>query len=584
MQVYPVLEPGSLSQRCNKDIQQFISEQGITATPNAPVLLTELTDSSTKEEIKAKIDELTPKFEQGDAVMYVDTISQVSDPTKQQELWIARTYLVYQLLIVLTLSLQNAGLYNIIFTPKEKDSGIAGLTFRADVTTAVLANIKLGIFGSLTPTSDIDIGFQYSGPSDKYTPCLAYIVSRFEMLFLIFTGKRCLDFDVESYADMITVPNTDENTRGELPDLFYLDTGRLTWDVPTQRSLLPIAFNSIVRNVMIGLGVDQQFDLNGVISQIELESNLPPDLISLKTDAAAIADFEASKATISAFLEKSYNEQIQAYYDAVNKAEVLKVSTLEGKTTIDQLQGLSDEEIIRLIVAIGQALTLRMESYTFSGTVIHIVRMLQAEAQRIAPAAVSAFTQASKAYEARNAVIEPTIEEASAKSSPSAAASALQRTATKLAPPGKYETTAPGDVCKLGQKLTTPKCVVGKTGFILSALEQIGYMYRFHETYCQGGIHPDPTKCDKKIGKYKNRLVHAIGNLKHTQGGGKRVNRRTYMKHAFMKLPSRYNHKTKTKTKMHHFKTVKKNQTKLYKKYRNSKKMKRAYMKKTVRK
>ena len=80
--------------------------------------------------------------------------------------------------------------------------------------------------------------------------------------------------------------------------------------------------------------------------------------------------------------------------------------------------------------------------------------------------------------------------------------------------------------------------------------------------------------------KYKIRLDHAIANLKSAQGGGKRVNRRTYIKHAFMKSPSRYNHKTKTKK--HHFKTVKKHHAKLYKKYRNSKKMKRAYMKKTL--
>jgi hypothetical protein len=211
------------------------------------------------------------------------------------------------------------------------------------------------------------------------------------------------------------------------------------------------------------------------------------------------------------------------------------VSTLNNKHTIEELRQLAAQDIIDLIVAIGQALTLRMESYTCSPTVLHVVRVLQAEAQIKAASAISS---------------------------------------------GKYETTTPSDVCELDKKLKTPKCVVGKTGFILSALEQIGYMYRFHKTYCEGGAHPDPAKCTKKIGKYKNRLVHAMENIKtHAQGGGKRVNRRTYMKHAFMKPPSRYNHKTKK----HRFKTVKKHHAKLYKKYRNSKKMKRAYMKKTLR-
>lgn len=546
MSVYPVLEASSLSQRCERDIRQFMREQNIEVNPNPQVLSTAF---SRKEEIKAKINELKPKFDQGDAVMYVDEISHVEDPKKQQQLWIARTYLVYQLLIVLTLSLTNSMLYDNIFLSEPiGNTSMFTQPFRSEVTE-FLSNIKLGIFGSLTPTSDIDIGFQYSGFSESYTPGLAYIVSRFEILFLIFTEKRCLDFDVESYADMITVPNPDSETQSAFPDLFYLDTGKLPWDdMKTQRSLLPIAFNSIVRNVMIGLGVEQEFNLSGVISQFE--SRLPKYLTDLKIDQDANNDFEASKQRISTFLGKSYNEQIQEYYDAVNVAETLKVTTLKGKTTIDELQKLSNDEIIKLIVDIGQALTLRMESYTCSPTVVHVVRVLQVEAQLL-PTVVSAFTQAS----------------------------ALQ-TAAKLALPKKYVTTAPGNVCELDKKLATPRCVVGKTGFILSALEQLGYMYRFHKTYCEGGTHPDPKKCEKKMGKYQGRLNHAITNLQTAQGGGKRVNRRSYMKHSSMKSSSRYNHKTKTKKR--HFKTVKKHHTKLYKKYRNSKKMKRAYMKKTV--
>ena len=90
----------------------------------------------------------------------------------------------------------------------------------------------------------------------------------------------------------------------------------------------------------------------------------------------------------------------------------------------------------------------------------------------------------------------------------------------------------------MGKKLGAPRCVVGKTGYILSALEQIGYMYRFNGIYCDKGKHPDPKKCEKKMGKYQDRRRSAITNLKSTHGGGKRVNHRTYMKHAFMKLPS----------------------------------------------
>lgn len=556
MSVYPVLEVRSLSERCARDIAQFMREQRIEVNPNPQEILSVF---STKEEIQEKISLLKPNFNMESDPTYVDKISHVEDPIKQQPLWIARTYLVYQLLIVLTLSLQNKELYNKIFLSEPVgDTPMFQQSFRNEVIQ-FLSSINLGIFGSLTPTSDIDIGFQYSGPSSGYEPCLAYIVSRFEMLFLIFTGKRCLDFDVESYADMITVPNPDSETKGALPDLFYLDTGKLKWDDPnTKRSLLPIAFNSIVRNVMmIDSAATVSFELNDVISPFE--SSLSIDLTSLKNDIDAKSEFEASKKTISTFLGQSYHDQIQAYYDAVNTAEALKVSTLQDKTTIAELLQLSDDQIIKLIVAIGQALTLRMESYTCSPTVVHVVRILQVEAQT--------------GKERK----EPSITSSSA--APSTTVLALQPEAT-LALPEKYVTTAPGSVCELDKKLATPRCVVGKTGFILSALEQLGYMYRFHKTYCEGGTHPDPKKCDKKMGKYHGRLNHAITNLQTAQGGGKRVNRRSYMKHSSMKSSSRYNHKTNTKKR--HFKTVKKHHTKLYKKHRNSKKMKRAYMKKIV--
>jgi hypothetical protein len=559
MSVYPVLDPVSLAARCQKDIAQFMSEQGIAENPYLQEYLQELSTAfSSKEEIQTKINELKPKFEMDGDPNYVDKISDVKDTTKKQQLWIARTYLVYQLLIVLTLSLQNKELYDAIFLSYSTDDAVAMfvLLFRAEVN-AFLRDIKLGIFGSLTPTSDIDIGFQYSGLSAEYIPCLAYIVSRFEMLFLIFTGKRCLDFDVESYADMITVPNTDPDPQGAFPDLFYLDTGKLTWDDETKTKLLPIVFNSIVRNAKIGVGLRAQIRLDDVVDTVNTAAaaaaaaavpaavnfDIGHEIISLKTDAIAIDAFQQSNTTISEFLGKSYNKQIQAYYDAVVAAETLKVSKLVEMTTIDQLRQLTPQDIIDLIVVIGKALTLRIESYTCSPTVIHVVRMLQADAQKIAAEAVLL----------------------------------LER---------KYITSAPKEICSLTVRdLGVARCVVGKTGFILSALEQIGYMYRFHKTYCEGGLHFDHAKCKTKFEKYKIRLDHAIGNLKNAEKpettGGKRVNRRTYMKHAFMKSPSRYNHKTKTKK--HCFKTVKKHHAKLYKKYRNSKKMKRAYMKKTLR-
>jgi hypothetical protein len=545
MSVYPVLEVESLNTRCSRDIEQFLREQGIQENPVKKELLT---SGSRFDDFTSKISELNPTVD--DNVKYVGIISTLS-LSDQQIKWILRTYLVYQLLIILTLSLTEPQLYNAIFTNAGSlgSTEIFTLAFRTDVRPR-LVDIKLGIFGSLTPTSDIDIGFQYSGSSEGYTPCLAYVVSRFELLFKIFTGKTCLDYDVESYADMITVPNPDESSKAEYPDLFYIDSSKLDWDLEnTKRELLPIAFNSIVRNAMIAEISDSEITLSNVLSQFP--ENTREVVLNLKDDSVAVAAFETSKATVRTFLDMPYEQQIQAYYDKVVVAENLKVSTLTGKNTIDDLKTLTPDQIISLMKAIGDALTLRMESYTCSPTVVHVVRVLQA-AQNIAQNIAQ-----NAAQNAANRLLEKIRQSPTVNESNNVPSNNL---------PGKYETTAPRDLCSIN-KLQTAKCVVGLTGFILSALEQLGYMYRFHKVYCsegsegsEGNSHKDDAKCKKKIDKYENRLLHANANIDKLQTGGARRKRSKKM-YTRKRVYNRTN-----KYRMRHNKYYKTSHKKYYKK------------------
>jgi hypothetical protein len=144
---------------------------------------------------------------------------------------------------------------------------------------------------------------------------------------------------------------------------------------------------------------------------------------------------------------------------------------------------------MELMVKIGEALTFRMESYTCSSTVVHVVRLLQAAAKEdVKVAAQKLVTSVS----------------------PSSALNAAQNAAQKLLTT-KYPTTSPTELCNLGTKLQTPKCTVGKTGFILSELEQLGYMYRFHKKYCE--------PCKKKVSKYRIRLDHAKSQSVVKTGG-----------------------------------------------------------------
>lgn len=490
MNVYPVLNPDSLRERCMRDIAQFkvIYPDNNPQDPEGQVEvftfdLVTSPEGVTKESMQTTISVLTTYIDTHCRGTYVARISEIASKL-QNQLWVARTYLVYQIFIFLTLSIgSNPELYNSIYTDIDR------FPFRANVVELLLF-IKLGIFGSLTPTSDVDVGFQYSGRNLNYEPCLAYIVSRFECLFLIFTGKSCLDFDVESYADMITVPNYDADSETN-PDLFYLDSSKLPWDDKTASALLPMAFNSIIRNAALvnnPPAVPHDLTFKSVVDLFSTfpayrksldkgSLELPYQITKLAIDKSIYpAIFEKAKVTIADFLSKDYETQRYAYYEKVKVAETLKVTILNDKKTKKELMTLTAEQIRDIMIAIGDALTLRMESYTCVSTVIHVVRVLQAQA---------------------------TVE--------------------------KYNTTAPKEVCSLSLKgeLEKPRCVVGKAGFTLSALEQMGYMYRFHQTYCvnDGVGHYNEEKCKKKIGKYNTRLIDAITRIRSTAGGGKTYTR-----------------------------------------------------------
>jgi hypothetical protein len=58
-----------------------------------------------------------------------------------------------------------------------------------------------------------------------------------------------------------------------------------------------------------------------------------------------------------------------------------------------------------------------------------------------------------------------------------------------------------------------PKCSLGDISYIISILEQIGYIIRFRLHYCEGH-HKNDKKCIDKHKKYFDRLLNAFGNIK----------------------------------------------------------------------
>ena len=168
-------------------------------------------------------------------------------------------------------------------------------------------------------------------------------------------------------------------------------------------------------------------------------------------------------------MTKSYEESRNLYYSLVSNAEVL---SSEIKQMI--LKGVypSTDKIISCMKEIGISLVYRAESYTSTSTVMHVVRLLQVN---------------------RN-----------------------EKT--------KYKTKFPKCI-KPSKIFIDPFCNIGTSGYLISMIEQWGYINRFRIIYCEkctsfeNCIYStyDKDKCYSKIKKYKERYNNAIFLMKpHT--------------------------------------------------------------------
>jgi hypothetical protein len=525
---YPNLTISSIKERCAVDLNEFhqIYQRGIQ---DGAIIMS--TNKYTLEE-PTSVTGMTTKINQILELMneagleepntYIDKIGMFEEKDVQYALWVYRTYLFYQLLIFVSIILINKNLYNEVIQFNSRVN-VGQYPYNDNFTSELLPKFYMAIFGSLTPTSDIDVGVQYTGlygdGSDKLNiPLLSYIVSTFENLFLIFTNHKSLDYDIETYADMLTIKNpiidSSEDSR-----LFYLDSSHFK-DVQFNQ-MLEIAGNSIARNAMLA---DPYFnlsftDLLNILSQhrdIFESGSFFQDLSSAGIINLLESDdwFENSKRNVRTFLNLNYDKQREEYYKKVERAEQERLNILNNVNTIEGLN-ISSEDSCKIMWLSGDALTYRMESYTCTPTVVHVVRILQAT---------------SKTNPTEN----------------------------------KYQTYIPDQWCSnqgIIQKLEEPFCSIGKYGFILSMLEQIGYIYRFIITYCSDNEHYDEFNCSKKVvlkylPRYKNGLLYfkqfqklneTDEQLEGLRGGNKRKNNKRTKRKNNKKTKRKNNKRTKRK-------------------------------------
>ena len=452
MYVYPILEIDSLVKRCDQDIEKFITDVLSGKSNSIQSVRYNLYINDNYDDIKSEIGKqldtmnniLNPYTKNITSFDYSRDILYFTENERNQ-LWIVRTLLCYQMMIFGTHIMSNSSLHAKVYTDPSKRP------FRPDVITE-LPFFKLGIFGSITPTSDIDIGIQYSGMTSNFA-ALNYVVAIIEDMFIHFLNiTSTLKLDIEYYANLETLPNSNPNNTAS-PDLFYLDT--TTFTEKDFNVMLPYAYASIYRNYITATEyLKTKRNDTDFISRLQtygvlINENAMNDAKQMVDDYMNLLNDEADNAR-------------EKYYELVKNAEE-QVAVIRRYIKDSKYENLTNKLIVEAMKAIAHSLIFRAESYVCAPTVMHVVRLLQADPKK-----------------------------------------------------EKYPVTYPAECLRALQfeRLKNPQCGIGHYGYEMSRLEQIGYILRFQLIFCERGQNNmnvnAKVKCEKKLKKYKIRLEDAI--------------------------------------------------------------------------
>lgn len=309
------------------------------------------------------------------------------------------------------------------------------------------------------------------------------------------------------YADVFTLPDKD----GE--SIFYLDTSHFVQEDVAE--LLPYAGASIVRNYVtayIDIHNNDKSDVVKVLDEFTMEKylSIEPQILHKFIKAPGFEDgnwIERGKRMVADYMTKSYDQSRQQYYHLIDQAETVLIQIrnhIDNLSTPYLKQTLSEplpKELIKTMYkAASHALIYRAEGYVCASTIMHVVKTLQEH-------------------------------------------------------PDSKKRRNPWPKCKFPTLIA--ECGIGPWGYLLSMLEQQGYMYRFEIEYCKkekdasftqqptSSVHENKEKCIKKRDKYMFRFLDAKKRMLHYQRrptqrsrdrGGvflqkRRMNRRSHRQH-----------------------------------------------------
>lgn len=346
--------------------------------------------------------------------------------------------------------------------------------------------IELGIFGSESPSSDIDIGVSYKSEAkiNKNTIKLSEIVKTFEEVFsgpsnTNNTGLKysSLDLDVEMYADYFILrgnPFIETNELSYKYSLPYVVAGMLKNYAQSfidsspeycdiRRKIKLIESNTCdskkLVNIVSKAKVDDIIHLpaylegnNNYINYFNKKSNKSIHN-ELKNDIKSSLDRTDSLSPvniITEYLSSNYKTSTKKYYKLLNIVhdKYIEIFNLD-KIDVNMYADLSKK--------ICHALVYRAESYQSPATIYHVVYSMQAKPEK--------------------------------------------------------------------NKLFQLQQLITKHGYKLSLLEQIGFQNRFFNEYNNKDVSEDIVhKFQHKIEKYNKRIKDAISNMGTTYNislGGK---------------------------------------------------------------
>ena len=491
--------------------------------------------------------EVSSLFEENEEKEYHHVLSEIKDNKGQYEFWHKRLKHVRTALLFV---------YNSIFEESSNN------------TSNNTSNIELGIFGSESVSSDIDIGVSYKkgtkimgvekSMNDPFI-LLSDVVKKFEEYF-VKKDYTSLDIDVEMYADYFISPTNgtpfiamNENIYNEcLPYILAgmlknriqanYDNGTLTCDVrrvihyiknnlcTLDKNEKQIQINNLIDNIQ--LDSDVRFVINKVMANDDNQKKL---VTIVEKTVGNRGMYNESKEIIKGYMKLDYKDSCEEYYRLLNiahdtysqyfqeqddtKKEQDDTKKEQDDTTKEQDDTKKEQDDTKK----EQDDTKKEQDDT---------KKEQDDTKKEQDDTTKEQDDTKKEQDDTKKEQDDTTKESILIALNKSISHALvYRAESYLSAPTIYHVVYTMQAMTNTENESEKKRLIemiSSFGYEISILEQLGYITRFYKHYCDNSTETNDCtnqKWLKKKNKYISRLKDALSHINNGTIGGKRVTR-----------------------------------------------------------